>query len=525
MSADISKERVNRASTEHGMLEGAWSDTDTNIGVFRGVPYAQPPVDNLRWRAPRDLEPWTGVRQATAFAAACWQSYSDDAFVWSRGEFPRSEDCLHLNIWQPEKASAAAPVMVWFHGGAHTGGFAHVELFDGTELARQGVVVVSVNYRLGPWGFLAHPALAEESEHNSTGNYGLMDKIAALQWLQKNIQGFGGDPDNVTIFGQSAGSSSVCALMASPLTNGLFHKAIGQSAACLAKEKTDANGQERGARLAQLALGRLATQGSEGNVTAKDLRSIDNQALLSAMENSDWSVASRIVVDGWVLPESPVDVFNANQQVKVPLLVGSLANEGHELLPLNNALTESQLDQYLSKTFANSAAKLKALYAEDLAISPGMALREILTDSFMAMSMRNWAQYNHSAGQSTYLYYMEYVPPAYQIYLFNEPNLNLPGGPRSTGAYHSGDLAYVFNNVGKTGDFWVEEDFAMARIMSGYWTNFAKTGNPNGTNLPDWPNYEPQKHNTQLLSTPTTTITGAKREKLDLLAQRYQTKK
>ena len=525
MSAEMNKERVNQVSTEHGMLEGAWSQADASIGVFRGIPYAQPPVGNLRWRAPQDLAPWTGVRQATTFGAACWQSYSDDAFVWSRGEFPRSEDCLHLNIWQPEKTDATAPVMVWFHGGAHTGGFAHVELFDGTELARQGVVVVTVNYRLGPWGFLAHPALAEESEHNSTGNYGLMDKIAALKWVQKNIQGFGGNPDNVTLFGQSAGSSSVCALMASPLASGLFDKAIGQSAACLVKEKRDANGQQRGARLAQLALGELGAQDSESQVTAKQLRSIDNQSLLSAMENSPWSEGSRIVVDGWVLPEAPVDVFNANQQAKVPLLVGSLANEGHELLPLNNALTESELDQYLNKTFAETAPKLKALYAEDLAISPGMALREILTDAFMAMSMRGWAQYNHNADQPTYLYYMDYVPPAYQIYLFDDPNLNLPGGPRSTGAYHSGDLAYVFNNVGKTGDFWLEEDFAMARAMSGYWTNFAKTGNPNGANLPNWARYEPQNHNTQLLSNPIKTIAGAKREKLDLLAQRFQTKK
>ena len=525
MSADMNKERVNQVSTEHGMLEGAWSQADASIGVFRGIPYAQPPIGDLRWRAPHDLASWTGVRHATKFGAACWQSYSDDAFVWSRGEFPRSEDCLHLNIWQPEKTDATAPVMVWFHGGAHTGGFAHVELFDGTELARQGVVVVTVNYRLGPWGFLAHPALAEESEHNSTGNYGLMDKIAALKWVQKNIQGFGGNPDNVTLFGQSAGSSSVCALMASPLASGLFDKAIGQSAACLVKEKRDANGQQRGARLAQLALGELGAQDSESQVTAKQLRSIDNQSLLSAMENSPWSEGSRIVVDGWVLPEAPVDVFNANQQAKVPLLVGSLANEGHELLPLNNALTESELDQYLNKTFAETAPKLKALYAEDLAISPGMALREILTDAFMAMSMRGWAQYNHNADQPTYLYYMDYVPPAYQIYLFDDPNLNLPGGPRSTGAYHSGDLAYVFNNVGKTGDFWLEEDFAMARAMSGYWTNFAKTGNPNGTNLPNWARYETQNHNTQLLSNPINTIAGAKREKLDLLAQRYQRKK
>ena len=519
MESAMNSNRVNEATTVQGILQGTWSDSDPDIGIFRGVPYAQPPIGDLRWRAPKELESWTGVRQATKFGSACWQAFGNDKFVWGRGEFPRSEDCLHLNIWQPEKSNTSAPVMVWFHGGAHTGGRAQVEVFDGTELARKGVIVVTVNYRLGPWGFLAHPALAQESEHNSSGNYGLMDKISALKWVQENIQAFGGDANNVTIFGQSAGSSSVCALMASPLTSGLFHKAIGQSAACLIKEKRDANGQERGTRLAQLALGSNAEDvGVE--VTAADLRGIDNQSLVTAMQTSDWSAASRIVIDGWVLPKAPADVFASGEHIKIPLLVGSLANEGHELIPVNESFTAADLDNYLTKAFADSAPELKALYAEELAISPGMVQREIFTDSYMALSMRSWAAFNHRGDQPTYLYYMDYVPPAYQIYLFNDPDLGLPGGPRSAGAYHSGDLAYVFNNVGKTGDFWLDQDFAMAQTMSTYWTNFAKTGNPNGSSVPNWPAYSPQNHQTQLLSDKVSTIEGAKRKKLDLLATR-----
>ena len=229
--------------TQSGHLQGAWANEQEGIQVFRGVPFAQPPVGDLRWRPPVPVEPWEDVKSAERFGPACYQAFSEDAFVWSRGQFERSEDCLYLNIWAKAETAAPLPVMVWFHGGAHTGGFAHVELFDGTALARKDVLLVTVNYRLGPWGFLAHPALSAESDQDSSGNYGLLDKIAALQWVQDNIEAFGGDASNVTIFGQSAGSMSVCALMASPLAEGLFHKAIGQSAACFNRYTRDPSGE------------------------------------------------------------------------------------------------------------------------------------------------------------------------------------------------------------------------------------------------------------------------------------------
>ena len=370
------------ATTLFGQLQGDWADREKRIRVFKGVPYARPPVGKLRFKPPQAPQRWQGVRRAATFAAACWQQYSRNAFVWSRGEFPRSEDCLYLNIWSQAEHSAALPVMVWFHGGAHTGGFGHVDLFDGTRLAEQGVVLVTINYRLGPWGFLAHPALSKESSHNSSGNYGLLDKIAALNWVRDNISAFGGDANNVTIFGQSAGSSSVCALMASPLSEGLFHKAIGQSAACLMPPGPDPDGQERGQTLVQTALQTSGVETTQ-SITAETLRRLDNNSLLKAVDKSNWAAQSRIVVDGWVLPEPARKIFNSGRQHRVPVLLGSTANEGHLLFPLNEALSKPDFDAYLSTTFGSLSTAVANAYAEELRISPGFAQREIATDIFM----------------------------------------------------------------------------------------------------------------------------------------------
>jgi para-nitrobenzyl esterase len=498
--------------TQHGSLRGGWADATHDIQVFRGIPFAKPPVGDLRWRPPAPLSSWTGTRSAETFADACYQAFSEDAFVWSRGEFERSEDCLYLNVWAPAEQTESLPVMVWFHGGAHTGGFAHAPLFDGTELARKGVLVVTVNYRLGPWGFLAHPALRAESEHDSSGNYGLLDKLASLRWVQNNIEAFGGDPSNVTIFGQSAGSMSVCALMASPLSNGLFHKAIGQSAACFNRYGRDPRGEERGSKLAAYLLP------SQTNISAEKLREIDNDALLNAATASGWDQGGGLIsVDGWVLPEAPAKTFASGRQAAVPVLLGSLANEGVELLPMNTGLTEAGFDTYLNKTFGDLAQPMKQAYQAELSRSPALAQRSINTDLFMALPMRRWAGHQADIGAPSYLYYMDYVPPAYQIYRADQPDLNLPAGPRSAGAYHSGELAYVFNNVGKVGDFWNPSDTLMAERITDYWTQFARTGNPNTGGQPEWNPYSPETHNTLTLNVEGQQIPGALRDKVDLL--------
>ncbi len=498
--------------TQHGSLRGAWADPSRDVQVFRGIPFAQPPVGELRWRPPAPLTSWTGIKSAQTFADACYQEFSEDAFVWSRGEFDRSEDCLYLNVWVPVDQTEPLPVMVWFHGGAHTGGFAHVPLFDGTELARKGVLVVTVNYRLGPWGFLAHPALRSESEHDSSGNYGLLDKLASLQWVQNNIKAFGGDASNVTIFGQSAGSMSVCALMASPLSDGLFHKAIGQSAACFNRYGRDPSGEERGSKLAAFLLP------DKAEISAEDLRGIDNDALLNAATASGWDQGGGLIaVDGWVLPDAPAKTFASGTQAPVPVLLGSLANEGVELLPMNADLTEADFDTYLNKTFGDLAQPIQRAYQTELSQSPALALRSINTDLFMALPMRRWAGHQANIGAPSYLYYMDYVPPAYQMYRADQPDLNLPDGPRSAGAYHSGELAYVFNNVGKVGDFWNQDDALMAERITDYWTQFARTGNPNIAGQPEWDPYSPETHNTLTLNVEGLQIPGALREKVDLL--------
>ena len=499
--------------TQSGRLQGAWASKQEGIQVFRGVPFAQPPLGDLRWRPPLPAEPWEDVKSAERFGPACYQTFSQDAFVWSRGQFERSEDCLYLNIWTKAETSAPLPVMVWFHGGAHTGGFAHVELFDGTALARKDVLLVTANYRLGPWGFLAHPALSAESDQGSSGNYGLLDKIAALQWVHDNIEAFGGNASNVTIFGQSAGSMSVCALMTSPLAEGLFHKAIGQSAACFYRFTRDLSGEARGTKLANFLLP------DQAQISAEDLRRIDSDQLLKAATNSGWDRGGGLIaVDGWVLPEAPQTTFAKGKQAKIPVLLGSLANEGIELLPLNEGLTESKFDTYLDKRFDGMAALIKQAYEAERLISPGLAQRSIETDLLMALPMRQWAAYQAAIGMPSYLYFMDYVPPAYQIYRADKPNLDLPCGPRSAGAYHSGDLAFVFNNVGKTGDFWNEDDLTMANRISDYWTGFAKTGDPNGRDQPTWETYAASTHNTMMLNLTGEQTDGALRRKVDLLA-------
>jgi para-nitrobenzyl esterase len=305
--------------------------------------------------------------------------------------------------------------------------------------------------------------------------------------------------------------------MASPLSEGLFHKAIGQSAACLTPPGADAAGLQRGENLVNTAL----AGSTANNLSASDLRNIDNQTLLNAVDESGWAAQSRIVVDGWVLPEPPGETFKAGRQAKVPVLLGSTANEGHLLFPLNEKLSRADFDLYLNNTFGDLSRQVAAAYAAELAVSPGFAQREIGTDLFMAYGMRDWAAHMQRQDMPTFLYFMEHVPPAFQIYLANEPNLNLPEGPRSAGAYHSGDLVYVFDNLDRFAVDWTEEDRNIAKAMSGYWTQFAKTGNPNRSDLPRWPQYQSSQHQTLRLDALIEPMPGARRQKLDLMQQRF----
>ena len=496
-------------SLAQGDVIGIPSPFDDDITVYRGLPYAAAPIGDLRWQPPQAAASWDGVRVADTFANSCFQLRHTSSFVWRREGFPVSEDCLYLNVWAPANAEGL-PVMVWFHGGAHTSGQGHSLIFDGTSLAQQGVVLVTVNYRLGPFGFLAHPWLSEAADSGASGNYGLMDKMAALGWVRDNALAVGGDPDNVTIFGQSAGSQSVCSLMASPSAQGLFHKAIGQSAACVNPLSIeDANGHLRGAALVD----------SLGADSLEALRAAEPDALLSAMVNSGWEVGSRIVVDGDVLPEWPSLSYAEGRQAKIPLMLGFLANEGEQLFPVDKSVTEAGLDGFLSYVAGDLAEALKAEYNTER-LTPGQLQHAVSTDIFMAFGMQRWAEYHALADQPTFLYFLDHVPPAFHLYMPEQPYLELEGGARSGGAYHSGDLALVFGSLDKVGYEWTDEDKVVSKQMVTYWTNFAKTGNPNPRGEDAWALFNAQSLSTRVINADPSTVAGVRKRILEILASR-----
>lgn len=502
--------------TSAGALEGEYADDARNLLVFRGVPYAQPPVGDARWRPPAPVEPWDGVRPAQAFAPACWQRANDMSSLYARGGLDRSEDCLHLNVWTPAAdAGAALPVMVWYHGGGHNAGVGSPRIFDGAALARRGVVLVTLNYRLGPFGFLAHPALTAESPRASSGNYGLLDQIAALEWVRDNAAAFGGDPGNVTIFGQSAGSWTVCYLMASPLARGLFHKAIGQSGGCFEGERPhladapDEPGAERSAHAAGLAAASALGVEGEGPEAAAALRALAPETVL------DETLGSGAVIDGWVVPRPPRAIFAAGEHNDVPVVVGATADEINADLA-GGAPTRDELEASVRSEYGSAADALLAAYAGELDDSPTTAARQIRTDRRFVWEMRAWARAVEAAGNDAYLYFFSHAPPVFRLYVHDQPDLRVEGGRRSYGAYHSGELAYVFGNTGLVGLDWTDWDHELARVITRYWTNFARTGDPNGEGLPAWPRYERATDRSIEFGAEVRVVEGVRKAKLDL---------
>ena len=496
-------------SLAQGEVIGIPSPYDDDITVYRGLPYAAAPIGELRWQPPQPAASWEGIRIANTFSDSCYQPRHWDYFVWRREDFPVSEDCLYLNVWTPENVQGL-PVMVWFHGGTHLSGQGHSLIFDGTSLAQRGVLVITVNYRLGPFGFLAHPLLSEAAKSGASGNYGLMDKVAALAWIRDNVRSLGGDPENVTVFGQSAGSQSICSLMTSPYGKGLFHKAIGQSASCVTPASTeDANGHERGIALVE----------ELGLDSLQELRSADADALISAMIASDWASESRIVIDGDVLNEWPSDTFADQRQAKIPLMLGFLADEDEQLFPINKSLTRPELDGFLNYVAGDLSEDLKAEYDTEN-LTPGQLQHAVSTDIFMAFGMQRWAEYHTRAGQSTYLYFMDHVPPAFHLYMPEQPYLALEGGSRSGGAYHSGDLALVFGSLDKVGYDWTDEDKFVSEQMVTHWTNFAKTGNPNQPGEDTWTPFDRERLSTRVINSEPVTVNGVRKRILEILASR-----
>ena len=512
--------------TTAGALEGVWADEVEDVSVFRGVAFARPPVGDLRWRPPDPVESWDGTRMATEFGPACWQARNSDNSPCARGELPRSEDCLTLNVWTPSlDPGQRLPVMVWFHGGGHSSGVGSAKIFDGTAMARKGVIMVTANYRLGPLGFLAHPALTAESAHGSSGNYGILDHVATLEWVHANIAAFGGDPGNVTIFGQSAGSWSICVLQASPLASGLFHKAIGHSGGCFGEPRlhlsktgesaTAASGHDTGLAIAA----ELGAKG-DGPAAVAALRAAGPEAVMDAQRAAGRGTG--VVVDGWVMPALADAIFAAGEQNNVPVIVGSMADEGKTLYAGMDESPREEFIEGLRNQYGDRADAVVAAYTVELDMSTKTAGQAISADRNFTWQMRAWAR---AMGDSNdvYHYFFSHAPPVFRLYMPERPDLDFPGGRRGAGAYHSGDLAYAFGNVGLVGIDWNDRDRELSDQISQYWVNFATTGDPNGAGLPTWPRYDREQEAAIEFGTDGTVAVSAVREaKLDLFDRSYR---
>jgi para-nitrobenzyl esterase len=445
---------------------------DRGGAAFKGVPFAQAPAGDLRWRPPVPAKPWSATRDATAFGPPCAQNSGGAMLKGS------SEDCLYLNIWTPEWPSKSPlPVMFWIHGGGNYGGTASTNNFDGESLARHGVVVVTANYRLGIFGFFAHPELTRESPHRASGNYGLMDQILALEWVRDNIAHFGGDPKNVTIFGQSAGAVDANVLTTSPRAKDLFQRVIAESGTVT--RNPDA------ATLAMTALGAVMKV-KEGPVTYSDapglaeaerageklgasivaLRALPAADLLKLVAGPRMAIgpANGVVVDGWVLPEAPAEVFAKGEQLRVPLLVG---NNARERTPPGT--TPEDLTKAAQAMYGPLAQRALSLYRFTNALEPdplyGGPAAQWVVDTMYRCPVVAQLLWHAGAGN-----------PAYE-YQFDLP----ARGRESLGSVHGAEVPYVFGKV---------EDNPTSEAMQQYWTNFAKSGNPNGPSLPQWPKFE-----------------------------------
>jgi para-nitrobenzyl esterase len=443
--------------TENGPVSGV-PGRDVAITVFRGIPYAEPPLGELRWAAPKPSRNWKEVRKADRFADGCVQDFP-------KGEFPKSEDCLYLNVWTPAKSNdARLPVMVWIHGGGLRVGSAREAIYDGEELAKKGIVIVTLDYRLGILGFFAHPELTKESLHHASGNYGLLDQQAALQWVQRNIAAFGGDPNKVTISGQSAGAFSVNSQVASPLSKGLFRAAIAESGGV-------------GAGFARAELMSLEDAEKAGFQFAESLgaRSLAELRTLPA-EKLQAKGPPQANVDGWFFPASPVSLLKEGKQNKVPMLVGSNSDEGQHLL--RSALSASEYAEQIRKTYGADAEKFLALYPNDSEQASKASQQRQFADH-IAAGEQTLAVLMTSSGAKVHLYYFDYLDEG--GYNSEPATLGL-----RLGADHGAELPYVFGLLNHWKAAVPDQDVKLQNVVMQYWTNFVKHLDPNGDGLPAW---------------------------------------
>ncbi|HEX3986351.1 MAG TPA: carboxylesterase family protein [Acidobacteriaceae bacterium] len=452
-------------STDTGRISGVAIPHST-VTVFRGIPFAAPPVGNLRWRPTAPVHAWKGIRKADTFSSSCMQRTVKELLPWTEEfmtQLPVSEDCLYLNVWSPQVSSRAnLPVIVFIHGGGFTGGAGSIQIYDGTNLAATGAVVVTINYRLGVFGFFAYPGLTAESDHHASGNYGLMDQLAALRWVRANIRHFGGDPARVTIWGQSAGAFSVVALTASPLGAGLFERAQADSGAGITGFPMQSlqEAEQAGVQYAE----------AHHAGSLEQLRALPAAALLPAPTDDSLRFAPDI--DGWVLPATPEELSERGTDNDIPFTTGYQANDGMLFMrPLHSV---AEYDHWAQQQFGDLAAEFLRLYPAGATQDVTPAMQESNRDRDR-VSMFLWAARrtaNHR--QPIFTYFFDRAIP-------------WPQHPEF-GAFHTGEIPYFFRNLNLLNRPWEPVDHTVSREASWYLRNFAIAGDPNGDELPHWAN-------------------------------------
>lgn len=475
---------------ESGQLQGTLED---GVVSFRGIPYAAPPVGPLRWRPPQPVAPWTGIRQATQFGPDCMQMrFNRPSGAPASPAPPPSEDCLYLNVWAPAGASMGAklPVMVWIHGGGFVGDSGSSPLTWGTHFARRGVVLVTFNYRLGRFGFFAFPALSREHSEELKGNYAYMDQIAALQWVQRNIAAFGGDPGNVTIFGFSAGGVSVHSLLVSPLARGLFHKAMVQSggsrdgvltARPLREDGVDPNYPVSAETIGIEFARSLGIEGT-GEAALEKLRALSAEVILRGAEAAGSPAGQRSpsyettpILDGKLITETAETAYKARRQPRLPVILGSTTADS-----AGNRIRSASKEQFFAR-FGKWSEQAKAAYDPDGTTDLATLLRMANDDFGQAEPARFAANAFAAIGAPVYLYRFGYVPTAMREQM-------------RAGAPHGGEIPFVFGTLtARPGMTVSPQDQAVSQMMQSYWVNFARTGDPNGAGLPLWPRHDPGK--------------------------------
>jgi para-nitrobenzyl esterase len=482
-----------QAVTESGRISGM---SDSGLSIYKGVPFAAPPIGELRWRAPAPVASWTGTRSAAAFAPACMQEG-----VSMPGETPPpvSEDCLYLNIWSPAHgAHGQLPVLVWIHGGGFRNGSAAMPLYWGDRLARKGLVVVTIAYRLGPLGFLALPELTRESEQRSSGNYGLLDQLAALGWIQRNISAFGGDPRRVTIAGQSSGAISVSILMASPRARGLFQRAIGES-----------GGLFEPLQLGPNYLLVNAERDGERYVASLGVTSLPELRLLPAARLLGGGNAGGIthpVIEPYLLPASPYEALASGQQNDVPLLIGSNADEARSLTDVSHT-TAVTFAADIEGTFGQLPPAIVAAYPHATDLAAQKARLDLERDLRFAWDMWAWARLQAATGRS----------PVYYYSFRHQPPFPVGSAYEGWGASHFAELWYVFDHLNQAPWRWRAADRRLAQTLSRYWSNFARSGDPNGRDLPLWPRFANSSSRVLYLGDPVTVSGVANVDSLTVL--------